>query len=296
MRTSPQHLAGPPAGEDPYCPRPGREVAASRLAALRAVALPLQGEGSGARFSLGDESLDGVLAASARPGLKAAALHEVAALEAGDAAAAFGFALMLAFRAAGARKPILLVMEENAVAECGAPDGHGLAAHGLDPARLSIVRARRAAEALWAFEEGLRCPALGAALCAVPRLPAAYDLTASRRFVLAARASGVTGVFAVLAESGAAGRIASAAETRWEAAARRSAIGEGGEPGPVRLAAHLCRRRGGDPADFDLEWSHEHHRLRSLGAPGRAPLPVARTAASADRPHPAARAGQGRAG
>src|ERR1700745_3452052 len=36
--------------------------------------------------------------------------------------------------------------------------GPGLAAHGLDPARLVLARAPRNAEILWAIEEGLRAP------------------------------------------------------------------------------------------------------------------------------------------
>jgi protein ImuA len=313
MRALPHHLAEPSAGQEPLLHKPDPGGRALRLAALRAeaarLAAGLNGPDGGlaGRFRLGEPGLDAALGgrlgggldgrlggglgaslgASLGGGLKAGALHEAACAEAGDAAAALAFSLALAFRAAGPRRPVLLILEEAALAECGAPDGHGLAAHGFDPARLILVRARRAAEALWAFEEGLRCPGPGAAVCGLARLPAAYDLTASRRLVLAARAGGVTGLFAVLAQGGAAGAIGSAAETRWEIAARPSVAGGAGEPGLASFRAHLRRRRGGDPASFDLEWSHE---TRCFRRPEPAALSRAVPALSADRPRAPARA------
>lgn len=42
----------------------------------------------------------------------------------------------------------------------------GLARCGLDPAKLVLVRANRWADALWAMEETLRCPAVAGALLA----------------------------------------------------------------------------------------------------------------------------------
>lgn len=66
--------------------------------------------------------------------------------------------------------------------------GPGLAAHGLDPARLMVVRAARDAEILWAMEEGLRSSGVAAVVGEVGALPA----VASRRLQLAAERSGVT--------------------------------------------------------------------------------------------------------
>jgi protein ImuA len=66
--------------------------------------------------------------------------------------------------------------------------GPGLAAHGLDPEHLVLVRAPRDAEILWAMEEGLRAPGIAAVVGEVGALPA----VASRRLQLAAERSGIT--------------------------------------------------------------------------------------------------------
>ena len=66
--------------------------------------------------------------------------------------------------------------------------GPGLAAHGLDPARLVLVRAPRDTEILWALEEGLRAPGIAAVVGEVGTLAA----VASRRLQLAAERSGIT--------------------------------------------------------------------------------------------------------
>src|SRR5215472_16783807 len=66
--------------------------------------------------------------------------------------------------------------------------GPGLAAHGLDPRHLVLVRTSRDAEILWAMEEGLRTPGIVAVVGEVGLLPA----VASRRLQLAAKHSGVT--------------------------------------------------------------------------------------------------------
>ncbi|HEX7200670.1 MAG TPA: hypothetical protein VF213_14395, partial [Dongiaceae bacterium] len=60
--------------------------------------------------------------------------------------------------------------------------GPGLAAHGLDPGRVVLVRASRDAEILWAMEEGLRAPGIIAVVGEVGTLGA----VASRRLQLAA--------------------------------------------------------------------------------------------------------------
>jgi protein ImuA len=239
--------------------------------------------------------------------LRCGALHEVAAQEAGDGAAALAFALALGWMASGAvpagagaarapaqARPVLLVLEAQGCREAGEPYGHGLAALGFDPGRLLIVRAQRPGEALWAFEEGLRCAALGAVVAAFGRCPRGYDLTASRRLVLAARASGVSGCLAVIGEGGAAGRLAGAAETRWRIAARPSRAGLAGEPTGLALRADLLRRRGGLPSQFDLEWNHDTGQFippgagQAPGREGRPPLSVPLAAASAGRPVEAA--------
>ena len=64
--------------------------------------------------------------------------------------------------------------------------GPGLAAFGLDPGRLIVVRARTDKDVFWAMEEGLRCSRLVAVVGEV----GALDCSAGRRLQLAARAGG----------------------------------------------------------------------------------------------------------
>src|ERR1700680_1209947 len=66
--------------------------------------------------------------------------------------------------------------------------GSGLAAHGLDPGQVVLVRAPRDAEILWAMEEGLRAPGIAAVVGEVGTLPAVVR----RRLQLAAERSGIT--------------------------------------------------------------------------------------------------------
>jgi protein ImuA len=303
-------LAEASAGDAPFWPeddQPSRAMtqertqpnAAERLARLRGELAGLEAGGGrlpiggcSHHFSLGDDAPD--------PALRRAALHEITAREAGDGASALAFALALALRAASGKAGaaatsvpphglILVVLEEMSGQETGLPYGHGLAGLGLDPQHLLLVSPRRPVEALWAIEEGLRCGALAAVIGVFARLPRAYDLTASRRLVLAARGGGMPALLAITGEGGAGSRIASAAETRWQIAARPSARGMAGEPTSPAFTADLLRRRGGEPAIFDLDWNHDTRSFtRSSLCP---PLSCPLAAAPADRPDQAARAG-----
>jgi protein ImuA len=97
--------------------------------------------------------------------------------------------------------------------------GPGLAAHGLDPALLLLVRASRDAEILWAMEEGLRASGVAAVVGEIGVLPG----VASRRLQLAAERSGVTAfVLRRWRNVGQAARernLPNAAATRWHIAA-----------------------------------------------------------------------------
>src|SRR5690349_15383663 len=101
----------------------------------------------------GDAAIDRALPGG---GLALGAMHDI--LGAGgdeeDGAAAAGFAAGILARLDA--KPILWCLKN--------PDLHGpgLAEHGLDPARLVMVMARRDDDILWAVEEGLREPGLAA--------------------------------------------------------------------------------------------------------------------------------------
>ena len=88
-------------------------------------------------------------------------------------------------------RPILFLVEAVAAREGGDPYGPGLDQFGLDPARLVVVATQRPEEALWVFEEGLRCAGLASVLCELRGHPKALALTASRRPALRAGGKGV---------------------------------------------------------------------------------------------------------
>ena len=147
-------------------------------------------------------------------GLPCGAVHEI--LGAGgdeeDGALAAAFAAGILAR----------LNQDGIVLWClGRPDlyGPGLAAYGLDPARLVVVRAARDAQILWAMEEGLRSSGVAAVVGEVGALP----VVASRRLQLAAERSGVTAfVLRRWRDGGQAARernLPNAAATRWRIAA-----------------------------------------------------------------------------
>lgn len=171
-------------------------------------------------------------------GLPRAALHEVLAAEPGAAA---GFAALALARAGGT---VLWIAPE--------PDAWppGLARFGLSPARLVLVRAPREQDALWAMEETLRCPAVGAALL----VAGALDLTAARRLQLAAEAGGVLGLLLRPDEDGAA---PTAALTRWRIGAAPSDSASPHALGDPAWSLELLRCRGGRPANWRATWHGE---------------------------------------
>jgi len=132
--------------------------------------------------------------------------------------------------------------------------GPGLAAHGLDPGRLVLVRAPRDDEILWAMEEGLRAPGIAAVIGEIGVLPA----VASRRLQLAAERSGITAfLLRRWRDGGQAAReraLPNAAVTRWRVAALPSQPPRG-EPGVgrPRWRVELLRCRGGEPACWEVE-------------------------------------------
>ena len=209
--------------------RPGGERAARRLPFTRAL----------------DSALGG--------GLADDGLHEIAPAEPQDGAAAMGFALALAARFLG-RRPAsaLLIGEGFAAEESGALYGPGLIAHGLPLSRLVFVRAPDAALAFWAMEEALKCGAPAAVIGEIWNLKG-YGLAASRRLLLAARKGKVPALLILASAYGQAGRLSSAAETRFEIAAAPSAripAAAGPDlPGPFACAARLVKARLGVSVD-----------------------------------------------
>jgi len=215
-------------------------------------------------------------------GLRRAALHEMRCDESRDTAAMTGFAAaVLARLGTEDDRPILWVVEAAAASEAGFPYGAGLARFGLDPRRLIVVRVARAADALWVFEEGLRCRGLAAVLTEIRGQPRLLDLTASRRLALRAREHGVMGL--LLRQSN--GALPGAASTRWLVTPRPATATDDYPAGighPVwRLT--LERNRQGATGTFDVEWDHE----RLVFAEPAPALSRPRPSLPVDRPRPA---------
>ena len=183
-------------------------------------------------------------------GLPLAGLHEVLSAEPG---AAMGFAALLMARAQAALpgRSVLWIAPE--------PDAYppGLARLGLSAASLILVRAPRPADALWAAEEGLRCPAIGAVLTFgdVP------DLTAARRLQLAAETGGGIGL---LLRPDDASPGPTSALTRWRLSATPSPQAGPHHLGEPAWEIALLRARGGRPGAWVGEWDAARGELRTL--------------------------------
>jgi len=211
------------------------------------------------RISLGsDTRLDFYLSG----GLSLGALHEIVAAYPGDIPAAAGFALALAarFQAARNRAPIVWVGEDFASLEQGALYGPGLALHGIDPGHLFLIHATRAKDALWAMEEALKCRAPAVVIGEI-FTPKTYDLTASRRLVLAAQKHGTPGLLFVAGLTG-ADQLSSGAETRFEIKARPSPHkGSAGRraplPGSAAWSVRIAKARAG-PGGFVIDRDRFH--------------------------------------
>ena len=230
-------------------------------------------------------------------GLAGGGLNEILPAGAGDMAAACGFALALAALLAGVKKAgaktLIWIVEDFAAAEYGMPYGPGLAWYGLMPQNLVLVRAPRGQDALWALEAALKtCGVVVIGqLSAQHRL---YDLAASRRLSMAARASGSPGLIlhgrARQPPASAAGlrlEIASHASEREPSAAQRLPI-----PGPPCWSVRIAKARAGPGQavqhDPERRYLMAWNPIKGCFCDA---LPVPPPAKPAYRPHYAAHAG-----
>ena len=142
-------------------------------------------------------------------------------------------------------RPLLWVQERMAILEGGRVHAAGLGAAGR---QLIHVEARDAKAALWAMEEGLRCPALGGVIGELWGDPQALDFTATRRLAVAAER---TGVACWLIRLGGTANLSGARE-RWRLASAPSAPHsfDHKAPGTPRWAAELFRSRRRLPASW----------------------------------------------
>jgi protein ImuA len=222
---------------------------------------------------LGVPALDDAL----QGGLAFGALHELAPASELQLGAAFGFGLAIAaLAAAGGRqsREVLCIQTDYAALAAGTPHGLGLDRLGLAMDRLLILRVAHPRDALWAFEEALKCPALAAVLAELPEEGAAADLTATRRLLLAAQTGGGLGLLLRHRPC----PLGSGAMTRWQVAAALSRPDRFGGLGGTSFDLALQRNRRGRCGRWITGWNHDERTF----VPQALSLGVAETAF--DRP------------
>ena len=218
------------------------KIVGSRLVAVA--------EAAASRVSLGTPELDARL----QGGLQTNALHEFYAAGPDDAAAAAGFALMVAICAAGERRSVVWIREDRGARQAGGLYGTGLAELGFDPDTLILVQTADTRALLRAAADTVKCAQVGAVVVEPWGKAPLLDLTASRRLSMAAAASGV---FTLMLRIEAV-PVPSAAQTRWQVAAAPSTALAANAPGHPAFDITLLRHRGG-VAGFEarLEWNRD---------------------------------------
>lgn len=201
-------------------------------------------------------------------GLARAQLHEVYAADSGDGPAAIGFAVALAL-AAGAL-PVLWLRTERDEATTGLLHATGLVELGLPPDALLLVVVPDEPAALRVAADAARCAGLGTLLLESRGRAPGLDLTATRRLMLAAEASGVT----VLSVRIDAEVSPSAAATRWGVAACPSTALAAEAPGSPAFDVECLRRRG-QPAGMRerVEWNRDDRCFEDPRVDGQSEAP-----------------------
>lgn len=238
----------------PVFSRPDRHLISTlraKIARMEGAAEPPGSLSSGSfseRAALGVEAVDAALGG----GLRRACLHEVDAAD--ESAAAAGFCAAALARLAEKRGIVVWCRRG------GDLHGPGLAAFGLDVARLIVVRPRTETDVLWAMEEGLRSRVPAAVLGET----AGGGAIALRRLQLAAEAGGVA---ALLLRPVGTQPAPSPALTRWRigaadpgtatSAASSAAVEHRASRLGPRWRVELQRCRTGTPSTWLLEWCDE---------------------------------------
>lgn len=177
------------------------------------------------------------------------------------AASAFGLGRALEAKTLAGRwaAPLLWVSRETISLETGELYGAGLQAFGCPPERVVLACLRRDIDVLRAALEGARCGALGALII---ETTTPIDLTASRRFKLAAEASGVAIVLIrhrqsrIDAEPLLGQGPPNAVRVRWHV---RNAVRTRDPPRPVFDVELLKHPNGTSERRFLMEWDRDRH-------------------------------------
>lgn len=186
-------------------------------------------------------------------GMAKAQLHEVfATIDDSASGAGFAVASVLAAKAA----PVMWLRTEASERQGGRLHATGLVEMGLDVSSLVLGLVDDEASLLRAAADAARCHGLGTLLIESWGRAPGIDLTATRRLMLAAEASGVT----ILSLRIGAEPVPSAAASRWQVAACRSRPLEADAPGKPAFDIELLRRRGGQAGlRWRVEWDRDAH-------------------------------------
>ncbi|GGD40743.1 ImuA family protein [Aureimonas glaciei] len=201
-----------------------------------------------------------------------------------------GFALALAVLfGAGPDRPAIWIGGAHGFAEGGMPYGPGLAAYGLDPSGLVLVRAPRLEQAIWAGEEAARSPAPALTILEARGNPKLLGLEGTRRLHLRAGRAGRP--LLLLRQSGRP--EATAAPLRLRIAPAPASFVPDLSPGRGEPASRLIghpvfavtveKARDGRSHHFLLQWNPHDRRFQAFAEP-----PARRPAAApVDGPDPA---------
>jgi protein ImuA len=218
----------------------------ARIAKIEGHSAGLNNDAPAEKWTSGLAPLDAALGGT----LSYGALHEIMAASPVDlpVASAFAFGLLARLKRQG---PMLWCMSGGASAEYGAPYMPGLAAFGIDPARMICVNVRQPRDLSFVLEEAAKLRGLAAIIAEGP-LP---SFTASRRLALLLAQSQVPMLF--LPDGKAV--QGSAAATRFVVAplvALNSAL-DIRSPGPPAFRVTLARNRGGRSGlQFEMVFDH----------------------------------------
>ena len=210
--------------------------------------------------AVADAAADGINRRPVLPGAGVAPgrLHEIFAATPGDAPNAMGFAVVMALSLLPPGAPLLWLRLAKMEREA-ALYGPGLAAMGIDPGRIVLGRLPDTLAVLRAGVDVLRCTSAGAVIMDLPGRVRELDLTATRRMVLAAEASGVT---PILLRSNAQ-PVPSAAYSRWSVRSAPSLALPANAPGHTGFSVTLVRHRDGAAGQtWDMEWHRDTASLR----------------------------------
>jgi protein ImuA len=245
----------------------------ARLRGLAAAGSPAQADPRAADAWLGE-------------GLARAQLHEIYAREADDGPSGIGFGIALALAARAV--PLLWLRTEGCERAIGRPHAGGLADLGLPADSLVLAVVADEPALLRAAADAARCAGLGTLLIESAGAARGLDLTATRRLMLAAEASGVT----VLSVRVGAEPSPSAAATRWGVAAVPSTALDANAPGFPAFDIECLRRRGGPAGTrWRVEWDRDAKSFRGTPLSGAGLSLAADRAAARHQAAPVRRAG-----